>query len=880
MHLHISKGYEGSDLFRSVIFYPFLFVKSSHKPHKGRRETMSLKIIILMVILAVALVCYQAANTAVATIIEVSGVHQLTDNSDKYDRNPSVIRYGGEYWLFYTKADNGTTNGVRNTSYTPDNDSYVIWYKTASTIEGLVQASEIKLALSETGRPVGFDQRDVSTAILNGNLYVFASAGWGGSPQPIYYYTWNGSWSGPTSLGNGGGGHANVAYDANRAYIVEETGFDITLQSLVYTWDGTTLNGPYTIAGGNGVPKVTLLSGNLYVVSIAPGATAINVHTATASANPSAWTYLSDPITVSGSYVWDPCIFNDGTNLYAVAAPSTGSPDQQWLVQAKSTDSGYSWSTQRKTSYGGYETTYWWDFWPCGFFDGTDLYIFFATEDNGHVYGDGEVAYTKMDWNLNHDHFFYIQNGVDGGNAGDIVRVAAGTYIENIVIDKALTFLGAGQDSVLVYTDSSDVGPSIGSSFQGSQMVIVQADNVTIDGFTFDGDNPDLTPTGTLDARNGIITNYNLGNWDSLTVSHCTVKNIYFRGIYATALSSITGINFDHNTVHNVKGVSMQSAGIMLWGGEGYVDNNVCNDASMGIYLRASTQASVRYNVLDSCELGMGVNGNTNVTNLLYDTVSNSQQGIQTIAVGYPILLSGDAIKNCDYGLVLYGLGTTTTDLYNSTIDGMGVPGSIGIYASTDASPWGVGDVKSFIAKSQVINNWIGIVLNEPDTNITKNVLVDIGTIVDFENLIYDNDSLALYLENCNNNIDARYNYWGKSLVSQIEQDIYHKVDDPTLGLVDFSMPYLLGDVNTDRVIDVGDVIYLINYLYKSGPVSYILILGDANRDGIIDIADVVLLINYLFKSGPPPVSGMEVTNAKLFKDKISRPTPVFDLMK
>mgnify|MGYP001570075836 CR=1 FL=1 len=340
---------------------------------------MTLKTMVFAAICVVIFTCCLFSEILVAATIEISGVTRLTDNNDKYDRNPSVIKYGEEYWLFYTKADNGTTNGVRDPDYNPDNDSYVIWYKTASTIEELAQASETKLALSETGRPIGFDQRDVSAAILNGNLYVFASAGWGGSPQPVYYYTWNGSWSGPASLGNGGGGHANVAYDANRVYIVEETGFDITLQSLSYTWDGATLNGPYTISSGNGVPKITLLSGNLYVVSIAPGATAINVHTAAASANPSAWTYLSDPITVSGSYVWDPCIFNDGTNLYAVAAPSTGSPDQQWLVQAKSTNNGVTWSAQKKISYGGYETTYWWDFWPCGFYDGTNLYIFFAT---------------------------------------------------------------------------------------------------------------------------------------------------------------------------------------------------------------------------------------------------------------------------------------------------------------------------------------------------------------------------------------------------------------------------------------------------------------------------------------------------------------------
>jgi hypothetical protein len=61
------------------------------------------------------------------------------------------------------------------------------------------------------------------------------------------------------------------------------------------------------------------------------------------------------------------------------------------------------------------------------------------------------------------------------------------------------------------------------------------------------------------------------------------------------------------------------------------------------------------------------------------------------------------------------------------------------------------------------------------------------------------------------------------------------------------------GDCNRDGAIDIGDVVYLINYLYKSGPVPNPLASGDANRDSVVDVGDVVYLINYLFKSGPPP---------------------------
>ena len=64
------------------------------------------------------------------------------------------------------------------------------------------------------------------------------------------------------------------------------------------------------------------------------------------------------------------------------------------------------------------------------------------------------------------------------------------------------------------------------------------------------------------------------------------------------------------------------------------------------------------------------------------------------------------------------------------------------------------------------------------------------------------------------------------------------------------------GDVNVpngDGVVDIGDVVYLINYLFKHGPVPVPFIEGDTNCDGNIDVGDVVILINYLFKNGPVP---------------------------
>jgi len=62
------------------------------------------------------------------------------------------------------------------------------------------------------------------------------------------------------------------------------------------------------------------------------------------------------------------------------------------------------------------------------------------------------------------------------------------------------------------------------------------------------------------------------------------------------------------------------------------------------------------------------------------------------------------------------------------------------------------------------------------------------------------------------------------------------------------------GDANADGKITVSDVVYLVNYLFKGGPIPKPYEAGEANCDGKVTISDVVYLVNYLFKGGPVPI--------------------------
>ena len=79
--------------------------------------------------------------------------------------------------------------------------------------------------------------------------------------------------------------------------------------------------------------------------------------------------------------------------------------------------------------------------------------------------------------------------------------------------------------------------------------------------------------------------------------------------------------------------------------------------------------------------------------------------------------------------------------------------------------------------------------------------------------------------------------------------DVYSKVEY-------WSPRYLPGDASGDDIVNVGDIVYLIGYLYQGGAPPAPLNAGDPNADCSINVGDVVYLQTYLYKGGSPPKPG------------------------
>lgn len=82
---------------------------------------------------------------------------------------------------------------------------------------------------------------------------------------------------------------------------------------------------------------------------------------------------------------------------------------------------------------------------------------------------------------------------------------------------------------------------------------------------------------------------------------------------------------------------------------------------------------------------------------------------------------------------------------------------------------------------------------------------------------------------------------------------------DGAINIVNFN-PFLRGDCNNDVQVDIADGIYLLNFLFQSGPVPFCDDACDFNDDGSLDSTDAIQTFNYVLglpvgMEPPPPAA-------------------------
>ncbi|MFM7051103.1 MAG: right-handed parallel beta-helix repeat-containing protein, partial [Planctomycetota bacterium] len=194
-------------------------------------------------------------------------------------------------------------------------------------------------------------------------------------------------------------------------------------------------------------------------------------------------------------------------------------------------------------------------------------------------------------------YFTTIQAAINFATAGDIVNVAAGTYAENITIAKSLDVRGPnyavspntgtrGAEAILV--------PSSTNTSTGA-VVTITSSGVSFRGFTVDGDNTALPPSGT-----------GLGGAYGLSVDAARCVFLQGNGLNGVTLSknvaknSVNGLRIEQTTNFFASGaVAVRSTNIVL------DDNRVQDMTGTGIRLGNSMYAKVTNNTVANADNGI-----------------------------------------------------------------------------------------------------------------------------------------------------------------------------------------------------------------------------------------------------------------------------------
>jgi hypothetical protein len=433
------------------------------------------------------------------------------------------------------------------------------------------------------------------------------------------------------------------------------------------------------------------------------------------------------------------------------------------------------------------------------------------------VYVDGSVAASGT--GTQSSPLKTISEGITRVVNGGTIHVAAGTYVEDLAIDKPLTLLGPNADinpntdsrfaEAILYPATSAPDPSVCEN-----MAYIYVSDVTIKGFTFDGDNPALTSGIDINGADvdacEILSGYEgMGN---IVVENNILRHSSYAGIdfyNYTNTSATSGNYIRYNLIEDIGETVHYNWGLgILVYNNFYADitDNVFNRVAVGVqtgnYSRANpgTTGSISHNTIEAYRRGIfhnlwysnassiliadniitaGSDPNGNITKWDGIMVSSFQGAVSTDISNNAITIPDSlSLSNYRAGYVVWNTPTTATITINGgTVDG----GDYGVFVNNYEGYSSNASNTSIIIRNTILRDAAiaGVyVKDSPDNTNGSTVHADIlsnqilgaetgilvegsdATAVTHWNRIL-NSSTSGFENTSGNLLDATNNWWG-----------------------------------------------------------------------------------------------------------------------
>jgi len=385
--------------------------------------------------------------------------------------------------------------------------------------------------------------------------------------------------------------------------------------------------------------------------------------------------------------------------------------------------------------------------------NGSNGFEFFRYDNDGDVLAgsrkfyvndnslSGDVLTTGVGNNGNNGSkqypFSTINYAISIAQAGDTIYVDAGAYAERIFVNKPLTIRGAYKGTnpgALLSRGASESILLPATENNLSEIITIQAADVSIDGFLFDGDNPAIAGSITL---NGVDVNAGMGIYNgNLQTDRLVIKNNIFKNFYRYGMliqkgsgTPLSAVEVSANHIDNISSrTGREGRAVGLFANiYGLFTNNTLTRVFNGFFIANYSQGSsetlnINGNTIETYNFGIyspnnysftsDVNFNNNHVSLA-DLASWNAPGSSTVNNSIGIYLSlnttgalslANNTVNGNFNGVFIGSTETPQSIHINGGSVSNCPG-VGVFYNAGA----INNAKLKLSNVSLLNNDVGI---------------------------------------------------------------------------------------------------------------------------------------------------------------------------